>query len=1153
MKKSLLLLMGLVLTFVGAKAQWEEPTTASDLVSGHVYKVRNVQASQGEMAAEYQYLAGGTSWYSWATSTVLTDYDNCLYFTISETEDGWVLQRTSDDKYTFISGTCVVDGDSLGEMHVDQGSQAAVLHFFDIVKQEETGYYRIKATAANNTYVNPDKGFWGWPLNDEEVPNAVYACVSDETAYGLDWEFIDYTAYNVAVELGELIAEAEAGDYASVLADDIAAAKAVYNDTTSTPEALQAAYDTLKMAMNYATIKGASEDNPKDATGFLVNPAFDNGVTGWTVGFVSGTNATNVGYQSASYTNGDVTINGFIEAWAAASTSFNPQCSHRAIGDAELSQTMLSLPAGKYSFACDAISSYQDDATEEVYGTYLFARCGETLFKTTVGTGNGVPEHFNFTFVNPSDGDVVIGLMTDNTNANWIAADNFELWYYGEYTEDPNKAVLDALIKECETAYPDLDDVHANADVKDAYSQVLDASKSCSSEYVAQTEALQAAKKALDTSVAEYKTLLALIEKATEKTDEFEGGKWAEIATELGDLIMEWQDAYDEGSATSEDIAAYQAAYQKTIVDGITRLMEAGDEVTMLIDNPSYDTGFSGWTTSGATPAWGGISANTQGSMAGVEMTSGNAEVYHAAFDMYQVIHNMPKGSFTVTCQAFERNDDGYAAYWAQGPEAGITGVLYVNQTEKKLNNILAYASEVQIFSDGTWWDDASTDYGYIPNGMPGANYHFNNPDNPTAYINKVNITLQEAGDSITIGIKTTGTNSWILWDNFRLVYNGAGADAYYEQIDELVAQLQAVFDEAELYGADAETMVNEAITALQTARQSADADVCIAALAQGEEALAYAKASITAYNEFDAQVTALGEALETYAETADAEALQTASDLLDVVQSVLDAKSATNDEVEAYLTQIAAAITGLKLPAGYKDATEESPVDFTSLIINPTFDTVGDFTGWGGSGFAAGGTTAACAERYAMNFDTYQIINGLPAGYYVVGVDGFYRRGSVTNDYNIHVANPDSCLYTKLYATGDETVETSILPIAAGATNEMTATSWGDGLYVPNSMAEFVTWNEAGFYKGVQVIAHLSEAGALTIGVKKETLLDTDWSIFDNFTLTYLGTTAPTGVETIEAAEPVKIEGIYNLAGQKVNTMVRGGIYIINGKKVLF
>ena len=261
-------------------------------------------------------------------------------------------------------------------------------------------------------------------------------------------------------------------------------------------------------------------------------------------------------------------------------------------------------------------------------------------------------------------------------------------------------------------------------------------------------------------------------------------------------------------------------------------------------------------------------------------------------------------------------------------------------------------------------------------------------------------------------------------------------------------------------------------------------------------------------------------------------------------------------------------------LPADVASATAEAPVNVSGVIQNATFDTIGDFNGWLGSSFGAGGTTSTNAERYNMTFDTYQDISGLPAGYYVATVQGYYRHGSSANDWTLYNSEDNTAgTQAYFYATsGAEQKETMIQYASEWA---MPADStWrqgveaGDGMYIPNTMAQAKIWfdrttdtpinqfveNKAYYNHCIQI--YVDETGYLRIGVKKDAKInDNDWSIFDNFQLYYVGSEEAdlsTAIKTVDVVEgAVKAEGIYNLQGQKLAAPVKG-INIINGKKVL-
>ena len=188
-------------------------------------------------------------------------------------------------------------------------------------------------------------------------------------------------------------------------------------------------------------------------------------------------------------------------------------------------------------------------------------------------------------------------------------------------------------------------------------------------------------------------------------------------------------------------------------------------------------------------------------------------------------------------------------------------------------------------------------------------------------------------------------------------------------------------------------------------------------------------------------------------------------------------------------------------------EATPDNPKDMTAAITNPTFDEIGKFDGWGGSGFGAGGTTSTCAERFNMNFNTYQDLQNLPMGIYKVGVKGFYRAGGTDNDWN--TKDDPTFRHAKLYArSGEDSLYTAI-PSLASTASEFSLGAGQEvqfsGYYLPNSMADFTIYKEAGQIKEVTVFVPVND-NKLRIGVAKETHITDDWTIVDDFTLTYYG-----------------------------------------------
>ena len=209
-------------------------------------------------------------------------------------------------------------------------------------------------------------------------------------------------------------------DNVAMLADANKAAKAVLNSATIALDEVYPAYETYKQAVYDYTMAIASVDAPVDVTDLYVkNPNFNEGVEYWdTYSDVTGWGSPHAWQsQGASYTNGNTTIQQFIESWGNGA----------ACGKSYALQT-AELPDGFYKFSADVIATVQnaDDTKAAVEGAYLVFGDG----KTAVATANGLPEHFEV-YGNVTGGKATFGFDAENTTANWICMDNVKLEYVG--------------------------------------------------------------------------------------------------------------------------------------------------------------------------------------------------------------------------------------------------------------------------------------------------------------------------------------------------------------------------------------------------------------------------------------------------------------------------------------------------------------------------------------------------------------------------------------------------------------------------------------------------------------------------------------------------------------------------------------------------
>ncbi len=193
--------------------------------------------------------------------------------------------------------------------------------------------------------------------------------------------------------------------------------------------------------------------------------------------------------------------------------------------------------------------------------------------------------------------------------------------------------------------------------------------------------------------------------------------------------------------------------------------------------------------------------------------------------------------------------------------------------------------------------------------------------------------------------------------------------------------------------------------------------------------------------------------------------------------------------------------ITKDELIREFANATADSPVDATFFIQGQNFSREDNNRNgaWQGGPDFGGANENFCAEKWNNNFDIYQDLTGLVNGTYRLTVQGFYRAGNG--------GTTETAQHAMLYAGSKSTPLVNILSEAGNEAfaggNVSSVEGYGD---VPNNMATASAGFSAGLYAGNSVTVLVTD-GTLRIGVKKETLIENDWTIFDNFELAYLGT----------------------------------------------
>lgn len=190
------------------------------------------------------------------------------------------------------------------------------------------------------------------------------------------------------------------------------------------------------------------------------------------------------------------------------------------------------------------------------------------------------------------------------------------------------------------------------------------------------------------------------------------------------------------------------------LADGLAAMAAAtadnGVDATFLLKDANFnrnDHRWEAWTVefvSGNNKNLGGGCDGGNG--------NGNAESYHAAFNIYQTIANAPAGVYKLTAQGFYRQDD---------EAAEAAPVFYIGDV----------TADVPVKTGAE-------------NSMTDASYSFTDG---LYTIDPIEFTLDEDGD-LTVGIKNgENVHQWVIFDNFRLTYYGPAPAPKTDYTDHIV------------------------------------------------------------------------------------------------------------------------------------------------------------------------------------------------------------------------------------------------------------------------------------------------------------------------------------------------------------------------------
>lgn len=375
----------------------------------------------------------------------------------------------------------------------------------------------------------------------------------------------------------------------------------------------------------------------------------------------------------------------------------------------------------------------------------------------------------------------------------------------------------------------------------------------------------------------------------------------------------------------------------------------------------------------------------------------------------------------------------------------------------------------------------------------------------------KVTLSVIVEGDTdlseMTFGMKTDNTTAnWVFLDDVTVQYFGS---------DAMFMAVQAAKDEAskaadKVGGYSCMTDYQDAVYALQGQIDDLDAtattqDEVDHLLDQLRSAVADADENVALYE----KLTSLGDELTLL--TTNADGKYDNKDLLaayddcgtgETYDDLCGSYSLNNADLKAYIEKLQKLMVSTR-----KSAVKEGADCTEDLLTNPTFESA---TGWNNTGVAIN-TTYQNAESYQGTFNLYQDITNIPDGVYEITVQAMHRVDNNDNASKLYpndVNEITACLY------GNDITAKFASPYSYGMSEQKVTSGNADyafnGKYIPNSMEGFAAAcaesNEAYLTKVYALVTD----GKLRVGVKEEARPaghSSDWAIFDNFKITYRGT----------------------------------------------
>ena len=1039
----------------------------------------------------------------------------------------WQVNLSSDGSLTFTISNAAYPDVLLGGIKGDVGtvgnnSCTSAGIYLNLVDPATTGF--------NSTWI---------AVSEEDYQTFTAARKANVAAYKAK-----VAQYEAAKALYDIIKEAET---AGVSVDD---QKAVYLNEDASVADIEAAVTAVRNAIVEFVNGNASNatlDNQIDIsstiTGIIeITGGSNNGeVDNWTRVFTStgtvGKFCLNT-WSTEGNADGTNMLTPFIEDWVAKGSTLSDQYYYR--------DTVRVAP-GAYRITAN-IRLYNESGAEDISGASLFANINASDLSTQNGTYlnyNNMLGYWKDGFetyaVVGEDSLLIFGILLKNANFNWAAAKDFHVYAMGNSYESVDRA------RQCDLRVATLGEgVYVSADIAQTYSGYVNTYKTGTS-----VSEIMAAASAIDayynTTVAEniaaWNAFLAAVEAAKVITGD--QNVECEEKDELSDFVdIDVDEILTAMTLTTEELIEKTQWLDELRAAVIQNGLTPGTDFTQYLVNPDFSNGATGWSGS-----------PTVNASCGEKYGSGS-------FDVYQEVKDAPVGVYEISMQGFYRqyrDDDAAVTAWYnvftedgeyKNPRPDTLGYVYMNDNKTAMNCVYDFQQEDGFYTTEKYSKDPLGIYVY-PNTMAQAAEAFA----VGAYQVSAFGLVAKKGDVLRVGVKgslgpSSTNNHWVIFDNFKLTYQGKKAEIILPEFQKALASLNV----AGLMGSDVKAEV-ETLKETANAIDQTDGSAMFDVLAEIFALNTKIENSVELFKTLKTSVENLEQAIGE-SQAVDATKSE-ASELYDAVTAAITGATYTDAQAEEAIAAIDAMITKLAIP-DTTGASDDKEIPMTQVLRTPSFTNDADAAsaeGWTQS--VAGTLNYSGIEFYDKDFDIYQDLAGLPAGTYKITVQGFSRDGNTTQDAEAYNAGTPG--KAKLYAVIDGVYyETSLAHNTSVENNFVSAPGYGtevtwttpavgdeEGVtyYCPNNMQSVQGYFGEGLYLN-ELVVKLGEGQTLRLGVKVENKVSAQWIMIDNFTLTYYGNASAketaTNIGEVASAKVAKVEK-FNVSGQRVSSMQQG------------